>query len=274
MYRNLFLFSGDLFLSPISMHCHSAGDMAASARICCGGVGGGGIVRDRRTVIVRSPPIVPIYGRRSRRLIEMRKIRMSKADMVPSAVVNLEGKRIGGGGRNGGAVVSREKLDEWMRDSVVEIVKNLRETPLLLKVYAGGNGSLTSTEATTAAEKADDWPAVKGRWERGEERTPEGVIFVEKLGNGDVTDRHSTEGSGTGDDVRDGGAREEGTSAWGIVAQGRGMECGPVCYLLKTTRVGSGLGPVCTHFCLVKVKSFRETATWQLRNSWLVQTGQ
>ncbi|XP_010554721.1 PREDICTED: uncharacterized protein LOC104824365 [Tarenaya hassleriana] len=246
--------------------------MAACARICCGG--GGGIVCDRRTVNARSPPcVVPISGRRSRRLSEIGRISMSTSMAKPA--VKLAGRRrLGGGVRDDGAVVSREKLDEWMRDSVVEIVKNLRETPLLLHVYAGANGSLTSTAAATALEKAEDWPAVEGRWERGEERTPEGVIFVEKLGDDDVTDRDSADENGRVGDVSDGGARGEGTSAWGIVAQGRGMDCGPVCYLLKTTRVRSGLGPVCTHFSLVKVKSFRETAMSQLSNCWLVQAGQ
>ncbi|XP_010525411.1 PREDICTED: uncharacterized protein LOC104803208 [Tarenaya hassleriana] len=235
--------------------------MAASARICCGG--SGGIVCNRGTVIARSPScMASISRRRNRRLSGIGKISMS----LEKTAVKLERRGMNGGGRDGGAVVSREKVDEWMRDSVVEIVKNLRETPLLINVYAGANGSLTSTAATAA----EDWPVVKGRWERGEERKPEGVIFVEKLGEGDVADRDAT----CVEDVSHGGACGEGTSAWGIVAQGRGMDSGPVCYLLKTTRVGSGLGPVCTHFCLVKVKGFRETAISQLNNCWLVQYGQ
>ncbi|KAF3556203.1 hypothetical protein F2Q69_00015002 [Brassica cretica] len=132
----------------------------------------------------------------------------------------------------------------------------------MVNLYAEGNGGLTTTATNPAAE---DWEAMEGRWGRGEERTPEGVVLVEKLADNEVTER----------DDYDGGACGEGaTSAWGIVAQGRGTDSGPVCYLLKTTRVGSGVGTVCTHFSLVKVRSFRETAVSQLNNSWLVQTGQ
>ncbi|KAG2258125.1 hypothetical protein Bca4012_021552 [Brassica carinata] len=221
------------------------------ASICCGGGGGGGgacAVRcDRRTVTVRSSCVVPVINRRS--WANIGKLSMTVADMEP---VKLERKR-------GGAVVSREKVEEWLRASVVEIVKNLRESPLLVHLYAEANGGLSTTAA--ANPEAEDWKEMVGRWGRGEDRTPEGVIFVEKLKDDEVGDRDDHDGCG------------EGTSAWGIVAQGRGTDCGPVCYLLKTTRVGSGMGTVCTHFCLVKVKSFRETALSQLNNSWLVPTG-
>ncbi|CAL9246166.1 unnamed protein product [Arabidopsis halleri] len=227
--------------------------MAASARICCGGGSACAVRCDRRTLNLnsRSSCVVPVTNRRNR--CEIGKVSMSMDDLTPpSAAVKIE--RIGERKR-GGSVVSREKLDVWLRDSVVEIVKNLRESPLLMHLYAEANGGLTTTATNPEAE---DWPEMERKWDRGEERTPEGVIFVEKLSDGDIAD----------DDDHDGGA-------WGIVAQGRGTDSGPpVCYLLKTTRVGSGMGTVCTHFCLVKVKSFRETAMSQLNNSWLVQTGQ
>ncbi|CAF2112176.1 hypothetical protein Bca4012_095426 [Brassica carinata] len=218
------------------------------------GGGGGGSARavrcDRRTVTVGSPCVVPVINRRS--WVETGKISMtmSMADMAPPVKI---GER-----KRGGSVVSREKIEEWLRASVVEIVKNLRESPLLVHLYAEANGGLSTTAKNPEAE---DWKAMVGRWGRGEERTPEGVIFVEKLAD----DENDHDGYNGG---------EGATSAWGIVAQGRGTDCGPVCYLLKTTRVGSGMGTVCTHFCLVKVKSFRETALSQLNNSWLVQTGQ
>ncbi|CAE5958458.1 unnamed protein product [Arabidopsis arenosa] len=233
--------------------------MAASARICCGGGSACAVRCDRRTLNLnsRSSCVVPVTNRRNR--CEIGKVSMRMENLTPpSAAVKIE--RIGERKR-GGSVVSREKLDVWLRDSVVEIVKNLRESPLLMHLYAEANGGLTTTATNPEAE---DWPEMEGKWDRGEERTPEGVILVEKLADGDVED----------DDDHDGGACGEDTSAWGIVAQGRGTDSGPVCYLLKTTRVGSGMGTVCTHFCLVKVKSFRETAMSQLNNSWLVQTGQ
>ncbi|KAF8080232.1 hypothetical protein N665_0964s0013 [Sinapis alba] len=224
------------------------------ASVRCGGGGRGsacGIRCDRRTVTPRALcVVVPVTNRRNR--TENWKVSMTMADFAP---VKPERKR-------GGSVVSREKLDEWLRDSVVEIVKNLRDSSLMVNLYAEGNGGLTTTATNPEAE---DWEAMEGRWGRGEERTPEGVVLVEKLADEEVAER---------DDYGRGACGEGKTSAWGIVAQGRGTDSGPVCYLLKTTRVGSGVGTVCTHFSLVKVKSFRETAVSQLNNSWLVQTGQ
>ncbi|XP_010516244.1 PREDICTED: uncharacterized protein LOC104791933 [Camelina sativa] len=240
--------------------------MAASARICCGG-SACAVRCDRRTVDLnsRSFCVVPVTNRRN--FCEIGKVSMSMDEFAPppSAAVKID--RVGERKRSG-SVVSREKLDVWLRDSVVEIVKNLRESPLLMHLYAEANGRLTTTATSPEAE---DWPELKERWGRGEERTPEGVIFVEKLTDDDVADREGDDGE---DDYHSDGGACGDTSAWGIVAQGRGTDSGPVCYLLKTTRVGSGMGTVCTHFCLVKVKSFRETAMSQLNNSWLVQTGQ
>ncbi|KAL1191474.1 hypothetical protein V5N11_002300 [Cardamine amara subsp. amara] len=208
--------------------------MAASARICCGGGGSACAVRcDRRPMTTaRSSCMVPVTNRR--KLCEIGKISMTMDDLVsPSTAVKIDRTNIGDRKR-GESVVSREKLDVWLRDSVVEIVKNLRESPLLVHLYAEANGGLTTTATNPEAE---DWPAMEGRWDRGEERTPEGVIFVEKLADGDVADREGDDDDY--DEINDGGARGEGTSAWGIVAQGRGTDCGPVCYLLKTTRVRS-----------------------------------
>ncbi|GAV62502.1 hypothetical protein CFOL_v3_06025 [Cephalotus follicularis] len=129
--------------------------------------------------------------------------------------------------------ISHKKLDEWMRESVVEIVNNLKEAPLLLHVYRD-----EKRKRTEKAVVEEEWAAMKKRWE--EEGKPEGVIFVERL-------------------------EEEGVEGWGVVVQGRGAECGPACYLLKTNRVG----PAC-HFCLVRVNSFRETAKKQLEDCWLL----
>ncbi|TYG35748.1 hypothetical protein ES288_D13G007500v1 [Gossypium darwinii] len=146
-----------------------------------------------------------------------------------------------------------EKMDGWMRDSVAEIVKKLPESPLLIHVY-----SEDATMETTAVE--ENWVSMKQKWKKGERAMPDGVIFVDQIQ-----------------------AVEEGT--WGIVVQSKSEEeddgCGsgpgsepvpPACYLLKTTsEVGSGLGLRCTHFCLVKVSSFRESAFSQLKNCWLLQ---
>ncbi|XP_058182544.1 uncharacterized protein LOC131300629 [Rhododendron vialii] len=150
---------------------------------------------------------------------------------------------------NDGGVLFSETLDEWMRDSTAEIVRNLRKAPLLVQIYASGDGSAGKVETEKAV--ADEWPAVTRRWKDGVAPPPDGVILVEEL---------------AGD-----GGEEDGTRAWGMVVQGKGAECGPVCYLMKTSRVGSGLGLGCTHFCLMKVEGFRESAPSQLKNCWLLR---
>ncbi|OMO63702.1 hypothetical protein CCACVL1_22343 [Corchorus capsularis] len=149
-----------------------------------------------------------------------------------------------------------EKIDEWMRDSVVEIVKKLPESPLLVHVYSDNNTTKTRTEKA----EEDNWVMVKQKWEKGETPMPDGVIFVEQIQD----DEQGEKG---------GEKNEEVSRAWGIVVQGKGEEgCGPpACYLLKTSKVGSGFGLRCTHFCLVKVNNFRETAFSQFKNCWLLQ---
>ncbi|CAL9229237.1 unnamed protein product [Arabidopsis halleri] len=192
-------------------------------------------------------------------------ITASIAETVTEIETQRGGRRSGGRNRGGGGdsravEAEREKLDRWMKESVTEIVKNLSEAPLLVHLYTGDK-----EEGTVVVMKAEEWAAVKGRWERGEAEMPEGIVFVEQLGAAE-------ESCGCGFDGGD------GTRAWGLVVQGKGVECGPVCYLLKTTRVGSvsgagsgsGLAMRCTHFCLAKVSSFRETSESQLRNCWLV----
>lgn len=159
-------------------------------------------------------------------------------------------------------VDAQERLDEWMRGSVAEIVKNLRDAPLLVQVYPKRKNNQSSCETTSLAmEKeavAEDWPMLKEKWEAGETPLPEGVIFVEEL---------------AGDEEEQGGEEERTTRAWGVVVQGKGVGCGPVCYLLKTTRVESGPGMgYCTHFCLMRVRNFWETVGSQLKNCWLLQS--
>ncbi|KAE9604104.1 hypothetical protein Lalb_Chr11g0067791 [Lupinus albus] len=75
-----------------------------------------------------------------------------------------------------------------MRESVVEIVKNLKEAPLLVQVYAKNKNVEGETSTSVTTEKKvvlEDWTAVKERWEIGESRLPEGVIFVEEIGTGE-----------------------------------------------------------------------------------------
>ncbi|KAI9110773.1 hypothetical protein K1719_018211 [Acacia pycnantha] len=167
-----------------------------------------------------------------------------------------------------------DRLDKWMRDSVVEIVKNLREAPLLVQVfpkgYIGGDNSegghmmtTTTPTATLVTEKRameENWPEAKEKWRQEMAPMPEGLILVEELTGDDETGKERA------------GESENTTKVWGVVVQGRQTGCGPVCYLLKTTRVGScKSGPWCTHYCLTRVKNLMETVDSQFKNLWLVQ---
>lgn len=191
---------------------------------------------------------------------------MSKISAVATPAMSLEsveGRRARQSNKEQ-PPVAYEKVDRWMRESVEEIVKNLRKAPLLVHLY-GRNDEIGGVETKKAVDN-EDWAVAKDKWNSGEAPLPESVIFVEEL-----SEKQEEEEDNGQDDVVDGL-----TKAWGIVVQGRGLECGPACYLLKTTSVGvrsagsrPGLGCVgCTHFCLVKVNSFWETAESQLSNCW------
>ncbi|RAL51330.1 hypothetical protein DM860_010832 [Cuscuta australis] len=175
-----------------------------------------------------------------------------------------------------GNKIAAEKLDRWMRGSVAEIVKNLNRAPLLVHLYSEEDGrGGEKAEMRTERAVVEEWPAVKGEWERGERPSPDGLIFVEEVRPGeevevDEEEEEEEERCNGGNAGEWGGANR----AWGVVVQGRGAECGPACYLLKTSSVGSGMGMgsfSCTHFCLVRVKSFRESAFLQFKNCWLLQ---
>ncbi|CAI9295844.1 unnamed protein product [Lactuca saligna] len=146
-----------------------------------------------------------------------------------------------------------EKFDEWMRNSVTEIVKNIRQAPLLVQIYADG------VVKTEKAVEAEDWPnVVKER-----PSSPDGIILVEEL-----QDKIDPADSG------DGLEEENGTRAFGVLIQGRfkGRDrCKSACYLLKTSSVNGGMGPFCTHFCLMKVHSFSKSASSQFNDCWLLQ---
>ncbi|XP_022133523.1 uncharacterized protein LOC111006084 [Momordica charantia] len=164
---------------------------------------------------------------------------------------------------NGNEVISRDKLDEWMKESVVDIVKNLREAPLFLRFYTTEDGEAARFETEKAVEEKR-WPVLEEQWKNGAAPMPEGILFVQELEDDDY-DEDADGGGGNGSNI----AGE--SKAWGIVIQGRGVERGgPVCYLLKTSSA-AGLGLWCTHFCLVRVKNFRETTKSQLENCWLLQ---
>lgn len=186
---------------------------------------------------------------------------METCRTAPMSLESVEGR---GGRRSNKEPVACEKVDRWMRESVEAIVKNLWKAPLLVQLYGKNEDDEIGGVETKKAVDHDDWAVAKNRWNSGEAPLPDGVIFVEELSEKDDEEEIGQ------NDVVDGI-----TKAWGIVVQGKGLECGPACYLLKTTSVGvrsggsgPGFGCGCTHFCLVKVNSFWETAESQLNNCW------
>lgn len=154
-------------------------------------------------------------------------------------------------------VDSHKIIDSMMHDSVADIVKNLKQAPLLVQIYSESDGITVHTEKAVL----ENWPLVKENWrsDGSKSKSPDGLIFVEELGqeNGELGQTGSEDGV---------------TRAWGVIVQGKGIACGPACYLLKTNRVcgGFGLG-FCTHFCLMKVNNFRDSAFQQFKDICLVQ---
>ncbi|KAJ1429810.1 hypothetical protein SESBI_08217 [Sesbania bispinosa] len=267
---------GSVFSFPCSLRSESSSrflvqpsshqEMASSLGIACGGNNhfAAGLGIQKRCGLAFAPPSSVVIGDHVRSTARKGRISAAAAAAARGQENRMSLEPIGNceGGAND-AIDAQKRLDQWMRESVVEIVKNLKDAPLLVQVYPKRKGE-TTTLATEKKVVVEDWAAVKERWEAGEAQLPEGVIFVEEIG---------------GDEAEDGGERGRGertTKVWGIVVQGKGVGCGPVCYLLKTNRVGSGPGPgmgICsTHFCLVRVKSFKETAQSQLKNCWLLQS--
>ncbi|KAI3458464.1 hypothetical protein Pfo_015127 [Paulownia fortunei] len=155
-----------------------------------------------------------------------------------------------------------EKIDSWMQDSVADIVKNLKQAPLLVQIYSENDGASENGRVEIQTEKAivEQWPVVKGEWRSGESKSPDGLIFVEEL-------EQDPDQGNVNQDFGEGVSR-----AWGIVVQGKGVECGPACYLLKTNKVCAGMGlGFCTHFCLMRVNNLRNSALEQFKDSWLLQ---
>lgn len=161
--------------------------------------------------------------------------------------------------------ITPQKLDDWMRESVGEIVKNIGKAPFLLRIFSDESESkrLSSSSSGLMIEKetatAESWSGIKKRWEQ-ESSIPDGVILVEEL------DAEEDEEEG---DVA--ASREEGGDRsnvrLGVVIQGRGMDCS-ACYILNACKVRSSMG-FCTHFCLVRAKCFGDPVGVQLRNVWL-----
>ncbi|URE27365.1 hypothetical protein MUK42_15766 [Musa troglodytarum] len=159
-------------------------------------------------------------------------------------------------------VVTPEKLDRWMRESIGEIVRNIGQAPFLMHIFSDGGrgGAAPALRLEKEAASPHIWPRITKRWDK-EGRTPDAVILVEGLEGGEKEDGTRVE------EVAPGVVCRRVPQTWGLLVQGRGMDC-VACYILNTTRVMSSMG-FCTHFCLVRAKCFGEPADVQLRNVWL-----
>ncbi|KAL0321762.1 UNVERIFIED_CONTAM: hypothetical protein Scaly_2472600 [Sesamum calycinum] len=56
------------------------------------------------------------------------------------------------------------KIDSWMQESVVDIVSNLKQSPLLVKIQSENDGRV---KIQTEKAIARDWPVLKSEWRRG-----------------------------------------------------------------------------------------------------------
>ncbi|EPS72376.1 hypothetical protein M569_02386, partial [Genlisea aurea] len=145
--------------------------------------------------------------------------------------------------------LNQKLRDSWMAESVAEIVKNLPKAPLLVQIHAAEGSGRHRIQIEEAIE--EEWAAVKRRWQRGEYTAPDGVIFVGELEEEE---------------------EDPVTKGWGVVVQGRGGDCGPTCYLLKTDRARGGRGmDQCVHFCLMRTNNLMANYLEQFKDSWLLK---
>lgn len=138
-----------------------------------------------------------------------------------------------------------DKMDEWINNSILEIVKNIEEAPLLVQIYSQGL-SILKLQKQQASSKI--WPLIKNTWNKNAS-IPKGIILVEELNNEDKEDMNKT---------------------WGLLIQCHGADRAASCYILNTCRTKSELG-YCTHFCLAKAKCSGESSDQQLEKAWLIK---
>ncbi|ONK67471.1 uncharacterized protein A4U43_C05F400 [Asparagus officinalis] len=146
--------------------------------------------------------------------------------------------------------VSAEEMDHWIRDSIGEIVKNIRETPVLVEISSQGPSSIPQLHATEASP--ENWPLIKNKWNRTDS-TPDGLMLIEQL-------NHSSNDDDDESDIKN--------QTWGLAVQGRGLGCAPSCYILNTCRVRSSSG-FCTYFCLIRAKCSGGSLGRQVDRAWL-----
>jgi hypothetical protein len=145
-----------------------------------------------------------------------------------------------------------------------QIVKHVGEAPFLAQIFSNG-GRDKGVRVEREAATPDAWPHIQKRWAREKSQPPpDGIILVNELRE-DLEEGHGEEHGGrpTQSIGFDNGLNQ----VWGLLVQGRGMECA-ACYILNTCRVFSPAG-CCTHFCLARAQCFGDPIEVQMRNVWL-----
>ncbi|KAK4756047.1 hypothetical protein SAY87_009804 [Trapa incisa] len=241
-----------------------------SLGIRCGGCGGGSssscsFRRHAGIVNAQAKPRSLVISNHSRTLAGISGLSIS-SDHKKFRSLEAGGEVMEGRGGGSRAAVSDRRLDEWMTASVTHIVKSLPEAPLFVQVYerSHGGGRRSVSLKTETEVEAGYWDVVRAKWEGGEMPEPHGLIFVEELFDDDDDELQKPQD----------GHLEGADQMWGIVVQAKGKGSGcatAACYLLKTTRVPSGVGFCAVHFYLTKVRNFKEKAKSQLKKLWLVQ---
>ncbi|KAL8130376.1 hypothetical protein V2J09_019531 [Rumex salicifolius] len=170
------------------------------------------------------------------------------------------------------------QVDNLIKRSVTEIVKNINEAPFLVHLYSESNDSeaeeqsINNSQLKLEIERAttESWPFIRQRWEGENSASPDGVILVEELSSEEAlldTEKEEIASSNTAVCSRNQRIPPSSTKVWGLVVQGRGANC-PSCYILKTCRVQCCSG-FSTHFCLAKVDCFGKSIEFHLNRMWL-----
>lgn len=163
--------------------------------------------------------------------------------------------------------------DRWMEDCVFDIVRNVKEAPVLHLLYdSKGRTVRTQTQSVPEGKgcAADRWKEMK---DSVAETSPDGVILVRHLdekavGGCWMADFSEELASSPASRLEEEEGNGSGTDMWGVLVLGRGV-AKSACYILETTSVASTYG-TCTRFCLTKAKCFGPSWQEQMQRSWLL----
>lgn len=156
---------------------------------------------------------------------------------------------------------TEEKLDEWMKQSIIEIVRHIQDAPFLHYVFDNKQSAIRRWQKVPSTRtRTESWGMLRNCITR---ICPDGMIYVQKLNSECKCENCNI--------TRRGDVQEEAgsTDLWGLVIQGRGGGfTGCASYILKTTQIVSPNG-CWTQFSLVRAECFCECPSIQFIRSWL-----